>query len=144
MIRAVIDVNVLVSAILGPIGLPRQVILSWFTNQFAAVSSEGIIAKLQEKLALPRISRRYNLQSRFDIQWIDGLLRTQAEMVLVTGEQVRAVTGDPEDDLVLATGRLASADYLVTGDKGLLELQQYEGMRIVTPRQFLEILAAQA
>jgi predicted nucleic acid-binding protein len=91
MIRAVIDVNVLVSAILGPLGLPRQVILSWSASQFAVVTSEGIT----------------------------------------------------EDDLVLATGRLAKADYLVTGDKGLLELEEHERMRIVSPRQFLEILAAQ-
>lgn len=48
--------------------------------------------------------------------------------------------GDPEDDLVLATGRLARADYLVTGDRGLLELGSYEGMEIVTPRQFIALL----
>src|SRR5262249_33900663 len=116
MIRAVIDVNVLVSAILGPLGLPRQVILTWFTNKFGAVTSEGIITQLQEKLALPRISRRYNLQSPSDIQWIEALLRTQSEMVLVASDQVHTVTGDPEDDSVLAAGRLARADYLVTGD----------------------------
>ena len=50
------------------------------------------------------------------------------------------MTGDPEDDYVLATGRLARADYLVTGDRGLLDLVAYAGMRIVTPRAFVELL----
>jgi predicted nucleic acid-binding protein len=51
-----------------------------------------------------------------------------------------SVTGDPEDDYVLATARLARADYLVTGDKGLLALVRDEGTAIVSPRQFMELL----
>ncbi|MGE3911651.1 MAG: putative toxin-antitoxin system toxin component, PIN family [Chloroflexota bacterium] len=50
------------------------------------------------------------------------------------------VTGDPEDDYVLATARVGSADYLVTGDKELLGLQQFHGTRIVSPREFLFVL----
>ncbi len=41
---------------------------------------------------------------------------------------------------VLATGRLARADYLVTGDRGLLALGSYESMAIVTPREFVTVL----
>ncbi len=62
-------------------------------------------------------------------------------MIAVPLEEHLPVTGDPEDDLVLATGRLASAGYLVTGNAGLLALAQYAGMQIVSPRAFLEILA---
>jgi predicted nucleic acid-binding protein len=68
-------------------------------------------------------------------------LRTEAEVVEVLAEERRSVTGDPEDDLVLATGRLARVDYLVTGDRELLNLGQHGGMAIVNPRDFVQILA---
>jgi predicted nucleic acid-binding protein len=50
------------------------------------------------------------------------------------------VTGDPEDDYVLAAVRLGRADYLVTGDHGLLALREYAGAKIVGPREFVTIL----
>ena len=48
---------------------------------------------------------------------------------------IRVVIDDAEDDYVQATGRLARADYLVTGDKGLLALRQYVGTKIITPKE---------
>lgn len=45
---------------------------------------------------------------------------------------------DPDDNPLLATALAGRADYLVTGDKGILGLQAVENTRIVTPRQFLE------
>ena len=51
-----------------------------------------------------------------------------------------SISGDPEDDAVLATARLGEADFLVTGDAGLLALGVYESTRIVMPRAFLNLL----
>lgn len=141
MIRAVIDVTVLVSSILGPLGFPRQVMLAWEGGQFRAVVSEGMIGTLEEKLSLPRIRKRFNVQSMDDILWTFRLLQTQAAMVVVPLVDRRVVTGDPEDDLVLATARLGAADHLVTGDNGLLELQRLEGIAIISPRAFVELLS---
>ena len=47
---------------------------------------------------------------------------------------------DPKDDMVVATAVVARADYLVSGDRHLLSLGQYEGTRILTPRQLLDLL----
>lgn len=143
MIRAVVDVNVLISAIIGPLGHSRRVALAWESGRFGVVSSAGMIAKLEEKLSVSRITGRYTIDSSAAIRWMQLLLSSQTEMVLVPIEERRPITGDPEDDYVLATGRLAQVDYLVMGDKSLLELRQYEGIDIVSPRQFLEVLAAE-
>ena len=51
---------------------------------------------------------------------------------------------DEEDDLVLATAVAARADYLVTGDRYLLEIGAFRGIPIVTPRAFLDVLAEDA
>src|SRR5688572_3390049 len=124
MIRAVIDVNVLLSAIIGPLGFSRQIALAWQAGRFVAISSAGIMSELAEKLALPRIQRRYRIDTPQDILWLQALLANQAELVLVPPQERLPITGDPEDDYVLATARLAQADYLVTGDGGLLNLGQ--------------------
>ena len=57
--------------------------------------------------------------------------------------EVHGVATHPEDDLILATAVSAKADYLVTGDKKLRELGSYQGVSIVSPREFLDILESQ-
>ena len=87
MIRAVVDVNVLVSGIIGPLGYSRQVLLAWEAARFSAVTSAGIITTLEEKLSLERISRRFHLDTPATIYWIQALLRTQTERILVPIEE---------------------------------------------------------
>ncbi len=53
---------------------------------------------------------------------------------------MRGVAEDLEDDLVLATIVAGRADFLVTGDRLLREIGEYGGVRIVTPREFLDLL----
>jgi putative PIN family toxin of toxin-antitoxin system len=139
MIVAVLDVNVVISAVLGALGFSRQVVESLRAGRFVAATSAGIIAEVEAKLRLPRISRRYHLTDQ-DVAWAVDLLTSFTRVVIVPAHEVHPVTGDPEDDLVLATGRLARADYLVTGDRGLLALGSYAGMAIVTPREFMSLL----
>lgn len=47
---------------------------------------------------------------------------------------------DPNDDMVIACALAAAADYVVTRDKDLLSRGIYEGIRMVTPRQFLDLI----
>jgi len=49
---------------------------------------------------------------------------------------VQSVCRDPGDDAILACALEARADYLVTGEVDLLELKNFEGIRIVNPRDF--------
>ena len=50
------------------------------------------------------------------------------------------VCRDEDDDVVLATALAGKADVIVTGDDDLLVLKRFRGIRIVSPRQFLELL----
>ncbi len=139
MIRAVVDVNVLISSVIAALGFPRQIFSAWRDGRFSLITSAGIIAELEGKLSLPRIAKRYKANPELAEDMLT-VLQTEAEVLVVPVQEQHVVTGDPEDDLVLATGRLAQADYLVTGDHGLLDLDEYEGMKIVTPRQFVQLL----
>jgi putative PIN family toxin of toxin-antitoxin system len=139
MIQAVVDVNVLFSATILARGTPYQLVLAWQAQRYALISSPGMLSVLEEKLRDPRQVGRYDLTEQ-DIQATMALLRAHARLVSVREHERLPVTGDPEDDEVLAAGRLVQAEYLVTGDKGLLKLNEYAGMRIVTPRQLLDLL----
>ena len=53
----------------------------------------------------------------------------------------KPVCRDRDDDVVLATALAAKADVIITGDDDLLVLKKFHGIRIVTPREFWDILA---
>ncbi|MDE2868360.1 MAG: hypothetical protein OXN91_06935 [Chloroflexota bacterium] len=55
---------------------------------------------------------------------------------------VRGVATTPADDLILATAVAGGAGHLVTGDRQLLNLGEYRGVRIVGPRAFVDWLGA--
>ena len=124
---------------IGPLGSSRHLWLAAQRRQFILISSDPIITQTAAKLRLPRIARRYQLWEQ-DVRLYESAIRAAATVVPVFPEDVRRVTGDPEDDAVLATARLGQADYLVTGDQELLMLGSYEGVRIVRPRDFLTVL----
>jgi len=138
MIRAVLDVNVLISALISPRGVPAQVLDAWRAERFVVVTSEAILAEFQRVLARPQLRNRYGLTpSR-----VERLVRGLRQFALMTpGEQqVRGVARDPDDDMLLACAVEGGADYLVTGDKGLLELHEHEGVQMVAPADFIRML----
>jgi putative PIN family toxin of toxin-antitoxin system len=139
MIRAVIDLNVIISGLIVPRGFAYHVWSAWLAERFTLVISEGMILELVGKLAEPRISERYGVTPQ-EIHYISSLLRGHGSLVAVSDDLMTPVTGDPEDDLVLASARVARADYLVTRDKKLLDLGQHGGVTIVTPSDFLPLL----
>lgn len=137
MIAAVLDVNVIVSSVMSPLGAPRRVLEAWEQGEIEALTSDGIIGEVAEKLLDPRIGGRFNV-TLADVQAVVLLLRTQARMVAPPSTVV--VTGDPEDDHVLATAAHGQAEYLITGDKKLLSLSRHGSTQIISPREFLNLL----
>jgi len=139
MASATLDVNVLVSAAISPRGTPYQLIEAWHAQRFEVITSQHIIDQLVLKLRSDRIGRRYGLTPA-TIRDFTAPLRRDARHIVLSPSAILPVTGDPEDDAVLATARLGQAAYLVTGDGGLLARSPYAGIPIITPRAFLDLL----
>lgn len=130
--RAVLDTNVLLSAILFG-GTPLQVIDAWrVRGLFDLVISPEILAEILVKLA-----DRFKLPPSLVGEW-QVLLSVNVTRV-VPIHDVR-VCRDPDDDKFLAAAAAAAADFLVTGDKDLLDIERFGTTRIVTPRVFLTCL----
>src|SRR5687767_8510068 len=117
MARAVLDVNVNVSAVIGPLGSTRRAVEAWRADRFTHLTSEHIITHTAHKLRLPHIARYHRLTDH-ELHLVEVTLREQATVVPLIAADIVPATGDPEDDAVLATARLGQADYLVTGDRG--------------------------
>jgi putative PIN family toxin of toxin-antitoxin system len=141
MVGATLDVNVLVSAAIAPRGTPHQLIDAWQAQRFEVITSQHIIDQLALKLRSDRIGRRYGLTPAI-IRDFTAPLRRDARRIVLSPSEILPVTGDPEDDAVLATARLGQAAYLVTGDGVLLARSPYAGIPIITPRAFLDLLNA--
>ena len=139
MPKAVLDTNILVSALITPRGTPAKVIQAWRVEQFELVTSSPILEELHETLSRPKIKTRYHLSSE-DIRNFLTLLAHTA--LCVSGARsVSAPIHDPDDLRILAAAIESQADYLVTGDKELLRLKQFQSVHIMTPSAFLRVIA---
>jgi len=84
-VRAVVDTNVWVSALLNPVGGPAGVRHALADRRFTLISSEPLLVELTEVLARPRIAERYRL-NKSDAAELTALLRERGEVVSVTGQ----------------------------------------------------------
>jgi putative PIN family toxin of toxin-antitoxin system len=117
-VRAVIDTNVWISAALTPHSVTGQVIEHFNRDAFQPVFCPSTVAELRAAFSKPRIARRIGL--RFTV--LDTLVST-----LVTTDEEREdpvvtpLTRDPADDVFVALALAARADFLVSGDRDLLD-----------------------
>lgn len=134
--RAVVDTNILLSALIRPGGLPDLVVRAWLGNRFVLVTHEIQIDEL--RIASGRIQLRSRIR-RAEAGLLVNQMREKAEFVRRLPRVSRSV--DPLDDYLLALSDAGQADYLVTGDKaGLLDLGTHETTQIMTARRFLDRL----
>jgi len=130
---------VLASGLVGyarPDSTPGELLRLWSRAAFELIVSEPILLELERTLSQPYFARRLSPELRTsDI----ALFRTEATVVEIN-RRVAGVATHPEDDLIIATALSAGAEYLVTGDRALLDLASYCGVAITSPRAFLDVL----
>ena len=131
MIRVVLDTNILISALLSPLGPPAQVFLMSIREPDAQLCvSRVIYAEYEEVIRRPRLKRS-------DSEIEAALLTIRAKGFWVTPtEKVRACS-DPDDDIFLECAHAASANYLVTGNLKDFPAE-WGSTKVVTARQFLD------
>lgn len=134
MLRVILDTNVLVSGIAYPSSIPGKIMTAWRHGSIEVLLSAYILDEL--RAVLPRLAHRHRLSSGEIVDLVD-ILAIQADLI---DPDLEADAGlrDADDQPVLCTLRAATkacgADYLVTGDKGLLALA--DRYSIVSPAEF--------
>jgi uncharacterized protein len=136
-VRVVLDANVLVSALISPAGPLRAIVGSWVDERFELIASLALLDELRDVLGRPRFRRWVSLDVA--AEFIDGIAQ---DAVIVADPPAQAgVTADPDDECLIALARAARGDYLVSGDRHLLDIADPEPP-VLTPRQFLDLLGA--
>ena len=139
MVRAVPDANVYVSAAVRAEGPPGQIIERFLRGgSFEIVMSQAIVDEVLRALTYPKV-RRYIRPGLDPELWFEDIVVLSQ---LVAGEHaVTDASKNPDDDKYLAVAIEGRAGFIVGGDADLLDLKEYEGIRIVNPRVFLALLA---
>lgn len=138
--RAVIDVNVLVSGLFWH-GTPHTLIERLREGRLRLISSPALLAELAEVLERPKfddILQRSNTSLERTLADIQALAEVMAPPPLQ-----EPLCRDPDDDEVLALAVAARADLIISGDTDLLDLSNYEGIPIVTPTEALSSVEGQ-
>jgi len=129
-VRIVCDTNVLVSGILFQ-GQPRRILTMASRGEIAISTSPDLLREAEDVLLRPKFGLRAE-----QVVGIIALFRDTFEIVQTT-RRVRAVAADPSDNIVLEAAAAARADLIVSGDKHLLDLAAWEGIRILSPAGFV-------
>jgi putative PIN family toxin of toxin-antitoxin system len=132
-VRVVLDTNVLLSALIAPGSVPDGIYRAWEDGRFSLVTSEWQLDELRRATRYPKL-RKY-IRPREAGTLVRGISR---EAVVLRDPPAVELAPDPDDDPLLATTLTGEADYLVTGDRGLLGLERVGRARILEARVFLE------
>ena len=135
MPRAVLDTNVLVSALISPGGPSAALLLELRAGAFELVVSPALLAELREVLARPKF-RRY--VSAAEVAAYVELIEHEATVHDDPPPAEEPLSADPDDEYLLDLARAAAADVLVSGDSHLLALRDV--VPVMTPAEFLATL----
>jgi len=127
--RVVFDTNVLLAAFLTE-GICAKLLARSRKKQFQLFISPDILREFDRVL-----SKKF-LSSAQQIREAHQIILEAAHLVEPPHALVREVCRDPDDDRILSCSVAAKADYLVSGDSDLLDLQEFQGIEIVNPKTF--------
>ena len=128
--RAVLDTNVLISAyVFG--GKPEKVLKRVVGEEVQGIISQVLVSELLDVLRKKfRVPKSKILEMREEIE--DAF-----EMVFPI--ETLKITEDDDDNRVLEAAADGKCNYIVTGDRDLLDLGKYKRIKIITPADFLKI-----
>jgi putative PIN family toxin of toxin-antitoxin system len=140
VIRAVLDANVYVSAAVRPEGPPGQIIDRFLrSGAFENIMSQAIVDEVLRALTYPKV-RKYIRPGLDPELWFEDII-VLSHLVVGDPEFQRA-SKDPDDDKYIAAAIEGRAGFVVAGDSDLLDLKEYDRIRIVSPRVFFDLLVA--
>ena len=135
------DANVFVSAWIRPAGPPGQILKLFIKEKaFELILSNEILEEIRRSIYYPKV-RKHIQATNHEIELGLASLELLADSVEAQLPEP-VVLQDPDDDKYLAAAIEGCAEYVVSGDDHLLQLGEYEGIKIVTPRAFWELLKA--
>ena len=137
--RVVPDTNVIVSALIWG-GMPYRLLEAAVADDIELYTSPDLMTELRNLLARRHLAARFAQQRSS----VEQAVRFYEELAIAVSPLATpaAVPRDADDDHVVAAALAANSEVLVSGDRDLLSLGSYEGLRIVTVAKALEMIMA--
>lgn len=129
--KVVLDTNILISA-LGWEGNPRKILNIIQEDKIEALTSQEQIAELSRVLDYPRL--QFSDEQKKSIKTIISSLFTFIQPT----EHFNIIKEDPDDNIILECAKAGKADCIISGDPHLLNLKEFDSIKIKTPAQFLK------
>jgi len=138
--RITLDTNVLVSAFISKTGHSARVLdIALTLEDVELVFSDEIVREFVRVMSRDELLIRFD-HTLADVEELVRLLRKTSRMIKVRSE-FRAVREDPADNAILNTAYDGRSEFVVSGDHHLLNLKKFRGIRIISPRQMLDLLS---
>ena len=131
--KLVLDTNNLISA-LGWKGNPKTIFNMVIDGRFELLFSGEQLNELLRVLDYPKFKFTQEQKDEF------VSILSETSTITETKENLNVITKDPSDNLILECAVEGKADYIITGDRHLLELKEFRGITILTPKQFLDLV----
>jgi hypothetical protein len=135
MLKVVIDTNVFISAFYMPESRPAGVVLLARRKTILNVISPPILQEVE------RIIRKKLLWDNSKTQSAVRRIRNFSEEV--QPQERLAIIADDPDNRILECAVAGQANFIISGDHHLLDLKNYQGIKIVTPARFLELIGGE-
>jgi putative PIN family toxin of toxin-antitoxin system len=133
-VKAVVDPNVIISALLSPGGAPAEVLRAWIDGDYELIASPKLLGELGRALRYPKLRARVNAREAAEL--VD-LLRREAELFDDPVAATAVRSPDPGDDYLIALAASARAA-IVSGDGHLLGLA--EQLPVYSPAELLALV----
>ena len=131
--RIILDTNILISA-LGWKGNPRIIFDRVIAGEFELILSYKQLNELLRVLNYPKFKFTDEQKDRF----LSILL--EVATLIKTESEVDVIKEDPSDNIILESANEMKIDYIVSGNDHLLNVKEFKGAKIVTAKEFLNIV----
>ena len=129
--KIVLDTNVFISGIFWEGNFCSQIIDKWKNKKFDLVSSMEILDEFVKTL------RNFKIQMPEDIieEWRKLIIENS--IIVESFEKIDFIKEDPDDNKFLEAAVSGNVKYIVSQDKHLLKIKNYQGIKIISPEEFL-------
>ena len=135
--KIVLEANLFASGLIKPISNPGKILELVKQNQVELIFSPAVIKEIKRILLYPKI-RKYHQKTaeELDTCFEDILMFA---WIVDGNEIIDVIKNDPTDNKYLACAYEGEADYIVSGDRHLLEIKKFRGIKIINTKEFLKV-----
>jgi putative PIN family toxin of toxin-antitoxin system len=131
--KVVLDSNIFVSSFFWR-GNPRKVFDRVINGQDELFITEEILEEIMTVLS----RKKFDLSKKEIADYVN-IIESFA-IKIICNEKAEDVSRDKNDNKILQCGQTGNVDYIITGDDDLLVLKKYRNIKIINPKEYLDII----